>query len=142
VDLEWHECLGRALRTTSKRGRLVRILFPPGVTLRHGDVLGENDGPAAEMIVINVLPCEVLVLRPRDAREAMCLALELGNLHARTQIVDGALLVLPDGPVEALVWQSGVPHELQVRRFAPEPLLSAPAFRSAPGDVLVRRTSA
>ena len=116
VDLTWAECARRAVRATSRAGRKVGLVLPLGQPVRHGDVLLED---ADVMLVVNVVPCRVLVARPRDAREMGVLACELGNLHVPVEVADGELLTPPDGPSRAAVERLGIPFAEEIRRFAP-----------------------
>lgn len=135
VDVRWHECGRRALRKTTRGGRPLRILLPLGVGLRHGDVLADlGDGIA----VVHVEPAEVLVVRPRDPAELARVALEIGNLHAPVAVEGGDLIVIPDGPVEAVLGELGVPHDRQHRRFVPDRLIAAPAAVPAADFAVVR----
>jgi urease accessory protein UreE len=149
LDLSWDECHRRALARTTRRGRAVRLVLRLGVTLRHDDVVA--DAPDC-LLVIAVRPTDVLVARPRSAREAAVVALEWGNLHVPVEVtevapgatgaealgaealgaevtgaeVTGAVtieLATPvDGPAEAAVYKHGVPFVVARRRFEPMPV--------------------
>ena len=126
IDVHWHEAGLRALRKTTRGGVPLRILLPLGVALRHGDVLFED---ATSLVAVEIIPTEVLVIRPRTPAEMANLALEVGNLHAPAQATEaGELLVIPDGPVEAILWRMDVPHTLDVRRFTPLAVDAMPAM--------------
>src|SRR4051794_13863931 len=134
VDVRWHECNRRALRKTTRGGRPVRILLPLGGGFRHGDVLADFGDDVA---VVHVEPTDVLVVRPRGTAELTRVALEIGNLHAPVAVDGGDLLVIPDGPVEAVLWELGVPHDRQTRRFVPARLIPAPAAAVPAADMIV-----
>lgn len=137
VEVAWHELDRRALRKTTRAGRLLRILLPPGGVLRHGDVLAEDERGRV-VVVVDVPETEVLVARPRTFEETGVLALELGNLHVPTQVTPaGELLFVPDGPVEALLSRLGVPHDRQVRRFEPRYVEAAPVVALSAGFAVV-----
>jgi urease accessory protein UreE len=112
----------------TRGGRPVRILLPLGAGLRHGDVLADD---GACLVVVHVEPADVLVVRPRTPAELARVALEIGNLHAPVAVDGDELLVIPDGPIEAVLGELGVPHERQARRFIPDRLIAAPAAAAA-----------
>lgn len=135
-DLEWHECHQRSLRKTTRGGRALRILLPPGGVVRHGDVvaIGPDHVCAAWLV-----ETEVLVARPRDRAEMGELALAVGNLHAPAQTCGDELWILPDGPVEAALARLGISSEPARRRFIPSRHEGMPAFGLA-ADFAVRST--
>jgi urease accessory protein len=119
LPLSWETCLRRACGLGRRGGRDVRALLPPGVRVRHGDVLLRSPDGAA-LLAVEVEPCELLLARPPSAAEMATLAYELGNLHAPVQILgDRELLTIPDGPVEALLCDLAVPFQIVIRRFEP-----------------------
>jgi urease accessory protein len=127
VDLEWWELQRRALRKVSREGRNLRILLPLGAVLFDGALLSDESGAA--VIEVQVRPCEVLVIYPRDANELANLALELGNLHSPSEIVDGVIRTVIDGPVEALVADLGARSERQTVKFNPRRCVGMPEVR-------------
>jgi urease accessory protein len=135
-DLHWHECRKRLLRKSTRGGRTLRIVLPPGGVMGHGDVVAiESDCVCAAWLI----PIEVIVVRPRDTAEMGELALAIGNLHAPAQVNGDELWVIPDGPVEAAIARLGTPHEIAVRRFIPHSQDGVPTF-SASSDFAVRRS--
>ncbi|HEX4796025.1 MAG TPA: urease accessory protein UreE [Humisphaera sp.] len=117
LDVEWWELDRRALRKTTRGGKSIRILLPLGSIIHHGDLL--SDGEASVLIQACVIPCEVLIIRPRDSVEMGLLALEIGNLHIPAQIVDCTMRVPADGPAEAVAAGLGIPCERQLVRLEP-----------------------
>lgn len=122
LDLTWAECGRRAARKTSRGGRAIRLLLGLGITLRHGDILWQADD-GSTVIAINVLPCELIVARPKDARESTCLAYEIGNLHSPMEIhrkgSEIEIVAINDGPIAEVLDRLGVAFDVQTRRFAP-----------------------
>ncbi len=116
LDLEWHECNLRAIRRRSRSGREIAILLPLGVSLRHGDILVAGD---AWRVVVNLRPCAVIVVTPRNMQEMAILACELGNLHVPVQATERELIVLNDGPTMGVLRQYNATYEEQTRRFSP-----------------------
>lgn len=117
-DFNWAECFQRALRRRSRHGREFRLLLKIGVMLRHGDVL-IAESPAGPAVVVNVLPCELLVARPRESAELAAAAFKLGDLHMPVQLDGDRIITIPDGPTEAALIELTIPFEIQHRRFEP-----------------------
>jgi urease accessory protein UreE len=127
LELAWWELDRRAFQKTTRAGVAVRILMPRGRDLRHGDVLTCAD--ATLRAGVHVKSCEALVVRPPDASAMGVLALELGNLHLPTEIIDGVLRTIPDGPAEQAISQLGLAFERQVICFQPRRCAGVPQVR-------------
>ncbi len=118
VDFTWNELARRAFRKRTASGLEIKILLRLGATVRNGDVLAEAEGKPA--IVARVLPCEVIVVKPLTFQQMAELAMEVGNLHAPAEVTaEGELLILPDGPVEAVLKRMSLPYALETRAFSP-----------------------
>lgn len=116
LDLTWRACFRRATRQITRGRKPVRLLLPLGTWLRDGDVVTNG----VSRLAIHVIPCDVLLIFPADARQAAMIGLGLGNLHAPLQCGDEEMVTLPDGPIEQLLTQLGVKFERRRRRFEPE----------------------
>ena len=117
LDVTWRDCARRAVRGTTRGGVAVGVLLPLGQSLRHGDVLFEDE---ARLVVASVIPIEVWVGSFEDPRSMAAAALELGNLHVPVEVTDGlALIALPDGPTRGVFDRRAAKWETQRRRFAP-----------------------
>ncbi|HWE97905.1 MAG TPA: hypothetical protein VG269_28370 [Tepidisphaeraceae bacterium] len=135
VDLAGDECR-HVLKKQSRGGKEVRVLLPPDQHLRHGDVLYEDN---ACMLVVNVLPCDVIVARPDSSRDAAALALELGNLHVPTQITDDEIIFPEDESALETLAKSRVRWQREQRRFEPMEVIALPGVRRAGGLRIIRR---
>lgn len=120
LDLPWSDCLRRASGQTTRTGHRVRLVLPLGVRLRDGDVVTNG----TTRLAIHIMPCDVLLIRPADSRQAAMIGLGLGNLHAPVQCADEYLVTLPDGPIEQLLVQLGAKFERRRHRFEPETLVT------------------
>ena len=136
VDIEWTDC-GRVLKKQTRSGQPVRVLLPPGQMLRHGDVIYED---AHQAIVIHVVPCEVIVAKPENARTLALLALELGNLHMPAQIERDEIAFIEDGPAMAVLDATQIPWTREVRRFEPVQTISMPGVNISPGLRMIIRS--
>ena len=91
LDLEWFEMNKRILTRTSRDGTLLNLKFlgeNPQYT--EGDVLFVDESC---IIAIHILPCEVIVIKPRNAYEIAAVCYEIGNRHVPLFMDDTNLLV-------------------------------------------------
>lgn len=119
LDLTWSECAQRAVRRPTRGGVMVRVLLPLGQSLRHGDILIRGKSGQSSTIVVNLIPCPVLVITPRDLQVWAQVAYELGSLHVPVQLDGEKLVTLCDGPIEGLLERLEVPFLMQTLRFEP-----------------------
>ena len=125
----------RALQKVLADGRKLRILLPPGVTLRHGDVLHEAAG---EMIYVDAILADLLRIAA-SAADLVRVIYAFGNLHLPIQIDSGQLLTPADGPAMAVLRELGLTAAPERRRFEPLPLPNGLTFRLST-DFAVART--
>jgi urease accessory protein len=119
VDIGWDECRS-LLKKRSRGGEEVRVLLDRTERLRHGDVLLET---AERAIVINVQPCEVIVVRAGTPQQIAELAFDLGNLHWPVQVTETEVIFLEDEAAMKAVQELGLPFTREARRFEPLPVL-------------------
>jgi urease accessory protein UreE len=112
VDIAWHELDKRAMKLRSRRGRLARILLAHDQQLKHGAVL-------AEQLVVNVLPCESLVIEVPSATELAQAAYAIGNLHLPAEITGGRIILPADNSTEAALDRLGIAYRVELRRISP-----------------------
>lgn len=117
-DVAWHELDKQALGRRSRAGRMVRIILPADQRLEHGAVLS-RDG--SRQVVVNLLPCQALVIKTPSAAELARAAYAIGNLHLPAQI-EADQIILPAGAAtEAALGSLGIAYRSQVRRIRPTP---------------------
>lgn len=137
VSLTWQERRSRALSKPLPDGRTLRILVPPGVILRHGDVIHEENG---EVVYITAALTEVLVARDVSATDLLRIAYGLGNLHLPLEIDSaGAVSTPADGPAIGVFRELALATVTERRRFDPLPLPNGLAFQLSGEFVVVRR---
>src|SRR5688500_9824549 len=79
LPLEWHECNKRILHKKTRGGREVVLKF-----LKEAQHLQQDDVLYADeqcLIVVEVLPCEIIVLKPSTMFEMAFACYEIGNKH-------------------------------------------------------------
>jgi urease accessory protein len=117
LELTWRDCARRAVRGVTRAGVRVGVLLPLGQSVRHGDVVFEDE---ASFIEVHVVPCDVLVSEFADAFSLANASLELGNLHVPVEVLAALQLVtLADGPVRTVLGRYAASSRVETRRFAP-----------------------
>jgi urease accessory protein len=134
VDIQWDQRRS-TLKARSRGGEEVRVLLSRGQVLRHGDVLFEDD---ARALVINVLPCELIVVSSQNPRLMAELALELGNLHWPAELTESEIIFLESEEALAAAQRLGLEISRQVRRFDPLPVLAMNVRATQPIQILRR----
>jgi len=115
VDISWSEHGRRTLRRRSRAGLLVRVILPVDEFLEHGSVLCGVDQP----IVVNLLACRALVIRPGDAARMAEICYTIGNLHIPAEIGTGEILIPATEGTEAALGRAGISCEMEIRRVRP-----------------------
>lgn len=116
LDLAWEECFRRAVRKQTRSGRLIRTLLKLGTILRYGDVLIQD---SQGVVAVNVVPCEVVVVEPKNTSEMASLAYKLGDLHVPMEISETEIITPCDGPIQAAFHELSVEYRTETRRFQP-----------------------
>lgn len=114
--MDWQDCHRRAARGITESGRKIGILLPLGQSLRHGDILHEEQECR---VVCRIRPTEVLVVAITDEFAAIALAAELGNLHMPLEVTATAIITLDDGPVLVILRRRRLSFHREVRVFQP-----------------------
>ena len=79
LPLEWHETSKRILRKQTLAGNHLALKFlDKDPMLTQGDILYEDN---TTIIAVDILPCEVLVIRPASLFEMASVCYEIGNKH-------------------------------------------------------------
>lgn len=112
VNIEWHETNRRILHKFTNSGIQVTLKFlRESPDLKDGDILwrGEN-----KIFVVEIIPCECIVINPRNLLEASGISYEIGNRHQPLFYEGNELLVPYDVPLYNLLQASG--YELKVEK--------------------------
>lgn len=107
VYLQSDDLLKRVQRVVTDHGRELGISLLQTANLSHGDVLFMDDH---NLIVVEVVPEDVLIIRPRSIGEMGDIAHKLGNRHLPAQFEEDRMLVQYDYLVEDLLKHSGIPY--------------------------------
>ncbi len=115
LPLEWFETSKRILRKRTQSGQDVALKFlAENPQLTQGDVLYED---AQKLIVVDVLPCDVLVIRPQSMYEMASVCYEIGNKHLPLFFDEDTVLAPYEAPLFRLLTASGYAVEKQNRKL-------------------------
>ena len=97
VCLEWYETGKRILHKTTTRGKEVIMKFLNGnPNLLQDDVLYEDEN---SLILIDIQPCEVIIVYPGSMYSMAKLCYEIGNKHLPIFYEENAVLIPYDPPL-------------------------------------------
>jgi urease accessory protein len=112
----WEERRWTRRRARTAKGRELALALPTGTVLEPGSLLVV--GPDF-YVVVEAEPEPVLAVRPRDAREAIGVAFEVGNRHFPLALDGERLLVPDDTAMRQLLERLGVAFENTEAVFSP-----------------------
>lgn len=95
-------------------GREIALALPTGTKLWPGQVLHCDTD---RVYVVEAQPEQVLVIQPRDMREAAAAGHLVGNMHRDIDLEGEGIAVLYDEILEARLIRAGLSCELQERPF-------------------------
>lgn len=113
VYMESGDLVKRIQRVTSDHGRDIGIRLREPKDLMDGDVLFMDD---KNLIYIQVLPDDLLVIKPRSINEMGNIAHQLGNRHLPAQFEGEEMLVQYDYLVEELLVELGIPYAREEKK--------------------------
>ncbi|GAA4750510.1 urease accessory protein UreE [Flavisolibacter ginsenosidimutans] len=115
LPLEWYECTKRILHKRTENGREVTFKFlKEAQNLQQDDVLFADE---EVLIVVDVLPCEAIVLKPSTMHEMALVCYEIGNKHLPLFYEDDCLLIPYDAPTHRLLRASGFEAIVEKRKL-------------------------
>jgi urease accessory protein len=105
LALHWFETNKRIQRKRTNEGREVALKFlQENPSLTQGDILFEDE---QTIIAIEVLPCECLVIAPKNMFEMASVCYEIGNKHLPLFFENDELLVPFEMPLYKLLTAQG-----------------------------------
>lgn len=115
LDLEWHETNKRILHKKTREGIEVTMKFlKENQNLTQGDILYEN---AETIIVIDIQPCETIVIKPKNMFEMAAICYEIGNKHLPLFYQDDELLIAYEAPLFNLLTSLGYETKKETRKL-------------------------
>jgi urease accessory protein len=119
LELEWYETTKRILHKRTNAGKEIILKFlNQNKTLTEEDIVYE-DGQS--LIVIDIRPCEAIVIKPVTIYEMAYACYEVGNKHLPLFYEDGELLIPYEAPIFAML-QAADLRPLRVNRKLRHPL--------------------
>jgi urease accessory protein len=105
LKLEWFECTKRILHKSTRSGRNITLRFlQQPVHFKPGDVIFQDE---INSIIIDILPCKSMVIRPASEYELASACYELGNKHLPLFYENNALVIPFDAPVYKMLSAAG-----------------------------------
>ncbi|WP_366186241.1 urease accessory protein UreE [Flavobacterium ovatum] len=97
VDIEWFESNKRIQHKRARDSKEFRLKFlNENPNLKHGDILFQDEN---HNYTINILPCDCLVIVPKNNFETASICYEIGNKHLPLFYDNDALLVPFEKPL-------------------------------------------
>ncbi|MFA9187297.1 urease accessory protein UreE [Flavobacterium sp. FBOR7N2.3] len=97
IDFEWFETNKRIQHKTARDGKSFRMKFlNENPNLAQGEILSQEED---KNYVVNILPCDCLVIVPKNNFETASICYEIGNKHLPLFYEDEALLVPFEKPL-------------------------------------------
>lgn len=112
VWLEWYELEKKLLKKTTESGEEVGIRVEHH--LHEGDILYADD---ARVLVVELLPCELTVVRVHTMQEMGRLCFELGNRHLSLAIEEHQVAIPYDEPTFLYLEKLGFQPEKKEDKF-------------------------
>ncbi len=115
LPVEWHETDRRILHKRSVSGREVTMKFmKESPALMQDDIVYEDEN---SLIVVDIQPCEAIVVRPASLNQMACLCYEVGNRHLPVYLQDDEVLVPFEAPLFRLLVNAGFEPRKEVRKL-------------------------
>jgi len=113
--MEWHETTKRIFRKKTESGLEIAAKFLGAEhRLQQGDVLLADE---QRLVVVDIIPCDCLVIHFADALQLASICYEIGNKHLPLFMQDGMLLTPADKPLMRLLKAQGYEVEESNRQL-------------------------
>lgn len=107
LRLEWFETTRRIQRKHTAAGREIALKFTrEGQQLQQNDILYQDE---EVMIIVDILPCDAIVITPRNMAEMARVCYEIGNKHLPLFLEEEQLLIPADEPLYRWLHTAGYP---------------------------------
>lgn len=133
LALHWFETNKRIQRKTTNEGVEIALKFlQENPSLTQGDVLFEDE---TTIIALEVLPCECLVIAPKNMFEMASVCYEIGNKHLPLFYENDELLIPFEQPLYKLLTAQGYKVKQQPRKLL-QPLKTTVAPHGSSNETL------
>lgn len=115
VLIEWYEADKRIMHKKAKSGREVVMKFMnEGQALTERDVLWQDEN---SVTVIEIQPCEAIIIQPASMFEMASLCYEIGNKHLPLFYIENEILVPYEAPLFNLLFAAGYKPTKESRKL-------------------------
>ena len=114
VDLEWFEFDKKLIKKDLSESESIGIKIDDDYKLQEGDVLFEDEN---RIIVLQMLPCDLTVVKVNSMKAMGRLCFELGNRHLSLAIEDDKVSVIYDQPTFEYLEKLGFAPEKITGKF-------------------------
>jgi urease accessory protein len=115
LSLEWYETGKRILHKQTASGKNVVLKFlKEAPDLQQDDILFKGE---KELIVIDIRPCDVVVVQPATMYEMAVACYEIGNKHLPLFYEGEALLIPYEAPLFRMLQMSGLEPKKEHRKL-------------------------
>lgn len=115
LTIEWFEANKRIMHKVTELGKQVAIKFlQENPELKEGDILFADD---TSVIVVDIKPCEVIIIQPTTILESASISYEIGNKHLPLFHEGDQLLVPYEVPLYRLLQASGYVMKVEERKL-------------------------
>jgi len=115
LPLEWFEATKRIIHKRTQAGREIILKFlNESQNLVQDDVLYQDEN---YLIVVDILPCEAIVIKPESMYEMASVCYEIGNKHLPLFFVEDELLVPYEAPLLRLLQVAGYNPVIEKRKL-------------------------
>ena len=133
LELHWFETNKRIQRKHTQSGQEIALNFlQENPNLTQGDILFEDE---QSIIAVEVLPCECIVVAPKNMFEMASVCYEIGNKHLPLFFENDELLVPHEMPLYKLLIAQGYIVKQEQRKLL-QPLKTTVAPHSSTNDSL------
>lgn len=113
VYLESSDLVKRIQRVVTDHGREIGIRLAEPKDLSAGDILYIDEH---DIIVVDVVPDDLLVIRPRNLLQMGEVAHRIGNRHLPAQFEGDTMLVQYDYLIEDLLKEASIPYSRESKK--------------------------
>ena len=115
LELEWYETPKRILHKQTNSGKEISLKFLNQTqSLTEGDILYQDE---QTLVVIQVRPCESIVIRPGSMYEMAYICYEIGNKHLPLFYENDELMIPYEAPLLRVFQASGLKPLIEHRKL-------------------------
>src|SRR5215207_5556768 len=115
LELEWYETSKRILHKQTNSGKEISLKFLNQTqNLTEGDILYEDH---EILVVVQIRPCETIVIKPASMYETAYICYEIGNKHLPLFYENDELLIPYEAPLLRILQASGLNPFIEDRQL-------------------------